>query len=295
MKHLIPLLALLLLFALPARAEELPAGARVLTDLAYVKDGHARQKLDLYLPAQPKGPILVWIHGGGWAAGDKKNPPGLGLLGMGVTLASIEYRLTDAATFPAQIQDCKAAIRWLRAHAAEYGYNPRRLGVWGASAGGHLTALLATTGTTREFDVGEHLDQSSAIQCGIDVCGPTDFPGWKPPTKAAWIQRSGPESVVVKLLGGSIDDKLELARKASPVTFATKESPPLYILHGAADDVVGPDQSEVLAARLKEAGAEVTLEIIPGAGHSSAEFYSQERVGRLMQFLARHLAGVASP
>ena len=108
---------------------------RVLRDLPYVEDGHERQKLDLYLPQKPAGPLLVWIHGGGWREGSKANPPGLAVVENGVAVASIGYRLSQHALFPAQIEDCKAAIRWLRAHAAEYGYDPQKIAVWGESAG----------------------------------------------------------------------------------------------------------------------------------------------------------------
>src|ERR1700723_2489372 len=124
------------------RPKELPDDAKVLLDLPYVENGHRQQKLDLYLPAQPKGPLLVWIHGGGWQAGTKDKPPGLATVKNGVAVASIEYRFSQDAIFPAQIEDCKAAIRWLRAHAAEYNIDPNHIGVWGSSAGGHLVALM---------------------------------------------------------------------------------------------------------------------------------------------------------
>jgi len=184
------------------RPKELPEDAKVLMDVPYVENGHAKQKLDLYLPAQPKGPLLVWIHGGGWRGGSKDKPPGLAMVKNGVAVASVEYRFSQDAIFPAQIEDCKAAIRWLRAHAKEYGYRDDMVAAWGASAGGHLVALLAVTGKTRDFDVGANLDQSSAIQCGLDWFGPADFPAYDPdlPTPmdarpgrpVSWIRLSGP-------------------------------------------------------------------------------------------------------
>ena len=126
----------------------LPPGVKAERDLEYVKDGHERQKLDLYLPAKAEGPLplVVWVHGGAWLGGNKDNPPGLFLLPRGYALASVNYRLSQHARFPAQIEDCKAAIRWLRANAAAYRLNLDKIGVWGASAGGHLVALLGTTG-----------------------------------------------------------------------------------------------------------------------------------------------------
>src|SRR5262249_50393585 len=157
-----------------------------------------RQKLDLYIPATPKGPLLVWIHGGGWRGGSKDVVEYRPFLAHGYCLASVEYRFSQDAIFPAQVEDCKAAIRWLRAHAGEYGYDPKRIGAWGASAGGHLVALLATTGHVRDFDVGENLEQSSAIECGIDYFGPTDFPNWKPASTIALIQRDGKDSLLAQ-------------------------------------------------------------------------------------------------
>lgn len=267
----------------------LPEGAKALRDQSYVTNGQARQKLDLYLPAAPKGPVLVWIHGGGWCSQTKSQVEGLAMLGQGYTVASLEYRFSQDAPFPAQIEDCKAAIRWLRAHAKQYGYDPGRIGAWGASAGGHLTALLATTGTIREFDVGDNLDQSSAIQCGVDFFGPTDFPDWKAPSETPLIQRTGAESVIVKLLGGPIDEKIDVARRASPVTWASKLSAPLYILHGTKDPLVGLEQSQHLADKLKASGVEVTLDVIEGGAHGGPQFWADNRPQRLVEFFNRHL------
>jgi acetyl esterase/lipase len=268
----------------------LPPGAKAFHDIAYVPNGTERQKLDLYVPAAPKGPLLVWIHGGGWISDSRVNPQGLPMLLQGYCVASLDYRYSTEAVFPAQIQDCKAALRWLRAHAAQYGYDPKRIGAMGASAGGHLVALLATTGATRDFDVGENLDQSSAIRCGIDDFGPADFPGWKPASDNPMIQRSGAQSIVVMLLGGSIDEKMDLARQASPVFWASKDSAPLFIQHGTADPIVAMAQSQELADKLKAAGVEVVLDIVDGGGHGGAGFWAGDRPQRMVAFLNRYLA-----
>lgn len=212
------------------------------------------------------------------------------MLGQGYCVASVEYRFSQDAIFPAQIEDCKAAIRWLRAHAGQYGYDPKRIAVWGASAGGHLTALLATTGTTHKFDVGENLDQSSAIQCGIDFFGPADFPGYEPPKGSeASVGRSEASSLLFKLFGGPVDQKRGLARDASPVTWVSKNSAPLYIEQGTKDPLVPFNQSERLAEKYRAAGVEVTLDLIPGAGHGSPEFLTGERVVKLLTFLNKHV------
>jgi len=276
-----------------AAEPQVPPGVKSLRDLPYVTDGHQRQKLDLYIPEKPQGPLMVYIHGGGWLGGDKSQVEGLPLVKHGYCVASLNYRYSNQAIFPAQIEDCKAAIRWLRAHAGEYGYDPHRIAAWGGSAGGHLTALLATTGNVRDFDVGENLDQSSAIQCGIDLFGPTDLPGYVPPSELPLIQRTGKDSALVQLLGGPVDEKLELARKASPITWVSKESAPLFILHGTADQLIGVEQSKRLVDKYKAAGVEVTLEVVQGAGHGGPEFMGDDRPKRLVEFLERHLRAPA--
>lgn len=278
-------LAVTLLSAHAQKPKDLPADARVLKDLAYVKDGHANQKLDLYLPAKPAGPLLVWIHGGGWRGGTKNNPPGLALVAKGFAVASVEYRFSQHAIFPAQIEDCKAAIRWLRAHASEYGYDPQRIGAWGASAGGHLVALLAVTGQVKDFDVGAHLDQSSAIQCGVDWFGPSDFPAYDPALPTAMVQRENPESVFAQLFGGVVSAKMELAKRASPVTWATKDAAPLLIMQGTNDPLVPLDQSQRLADKLKSVGANVTLDVLDGAGHGGPQFSTVEKLLKIFEFL----------
>src|SRR4051812_42005020 len=187
MNRRIILLLALSLALLPARfcfAETPPAverdGIRLLPDLPYVASGSPAQRLDLYLPAKSTGvrPLVVWIHGGGWVGGSKNQVNAAPLLASGYAVASVEYRFSQDAIFPAQIEDCKAAIRWLRAHATEYELDPAHIGAWGASAGGHLVAMLGTTSETHEFDKGENLDQSSGVQCVLDWFGTSDFLHW---------------------------------------------------------------------------------------------------------------------
>ncbi|HYR59251.1 MAG TPA: alpha/beta hydrolase [Chthoniobacteraceae bacterium] len=268
---------------------ELPADARKFMDVPYVAGGHPAQKLDLYLPAKPGGPLLVWIHGGGWRSGSKANPPGLAMVAQGYNVASLEYRFSQDAIFPAQIEDCKAAIRWLRAHATEYGYDPKRVGVWGASAGGHLTALLAVTGNVRDFDVGENLGQSSAIQCGLDWFGPADFPAYDPELPTPMVKRENPDSVLAQLFGGPISQHLELAKRGSPVTWVTKDAAPLLIMQGTKDPLVPLEQSQRLYDKLKAAGADATLDVIEGAGHGGPQFTAPEKLTLILDFFTRHL------
>ena len=244
----------------------IPTGMTIERDLAYVPNGHEREKLDLYLPAGADKaatplPLIVWIHGGGWEAGSKDRPPALPLVADGYALASINYRLSQHAVFPAQIEDCKAAIRWLRANSKKYNYDPNRIGVFGASAGGHLVALLGTTADVKDFDnCGGNADQSSGVQCCVDWFGPTDF-------MHIGNELDKPDSPVSKLLGGPVKEHKDLAAKASPVTYVNKNAAPFLIMHGDKDPLVPIHQSEELEAALKKAGVEVTFQAIAGAGH----------------------------
>jgi len=301
MNRRIFLLLVLGLALLPARfcfAETPPAverdGIRLLADLPYVTNGSPAQRLDLYLPVKSTGvrPLVVWIHGGGWVGGSKKGVAAKPLIDHGYAVASVEYRMSQEAIYPAQIEDCKAAIRWLRAHAAEYEFDPQRIGAWGASAGGHLVSLLGTTGKIRDFDVGEDLDQSSAVQCVLDWFGPADFLHWQDAEKKQ-VDRA--DSLISKLFGGPVSGKQELARRGSPISFVSADSAPHLIMHGDHDDLVPLQQSEDLNAALKKAGVESTLIVIPGAGHGGAQFMAPEHVREMAQFLDKHLQPKPTP
>ncbi|MCS7167642.1 MAG: alpha/beta hydrolase [Gemmatales bacterium] len=265
-----------------------PPDTQVLRDLEYVPEGHERHKLDLYLPqkANKPMPLIVWIHGGGWRGGSKDNPPTLWLAERGYALASINYRLSQHATFPAQIHDCKAAIRWLRAHASKYDIDPNRIGVIGASAGGHLAALLGAGGDIPELEGNLGLTKvSSRVQAVCDIFGPTDFLRFEPMNR-------DPKSVLAQLLGGTVEEKKELARLASPVTHASKDDPPFLILHGTADKVVPLAQSEYLENALRGAGVEVTLIRIDNAGHGGPQFNTPEIRKTISDFFDKHLRAV---
>jgi acetyl esterase/lipase len=262
--------------------QAVPPGTQVFRDLEYVKGGHERQKLDLYLPEKAEGklPVIVWIHGGAWQAGSKDRCPGLGFVRRGYAMASVGYRLSQHAKFPAQIEDCKTAIRWLRANAAKYHLDPDHIGVWGASAGGHLVALLGTAGNVKELEGKEgNLDQSSKVQAVVDWFGPTDFRQ----------MRGGPDSPVSKLLGGAVSENKEKAALASPVTHVSKDAPPFLIMHGDMDPTVSVTQSEALAQALKKAGVDVNLKVLQGAKHGGAEFSSPESLTLIASFFDKHL------
>lgn len=287
-------LAVLLVWTanLSVHAQSLPIGVQALRDISYVTHGHEKQKLDLYLPEAHSKPVplLIWIHGGGWQNGSKSNCPFLrqGYLEKGYAVASLDYRLTDAAKFPAQIEDCKAAIRWLRAHAGKYGLNPDAFGVGGSSAGGHLVALVGTTGEMKEFDVGEHLDISSRVQAVYDLFGPTDIirfvqtPGYESHAKA-----DSPEG---KLLGSAPLEARAEAKRANPITYVTPDDPPYLIVHGDADGTVPINQSQSLHAALVAAGVPSRFITIKGGGHGMG-FPGEPLTELSSEFFARHLLG----
>jgi acetyl esterase/lipase len=269
----------------PKRRQFLPPGRQIHRDLEYTPGGHARNKLDLYLPAKADHPlpIIVWIHGGAWLAGSKEGCPAVPLVTKGYAVASINYRLSQHAVFPAQIEDCKAAIRWLRANAKQYNLDAQHIGVWGASAGGHLVALLGTSGDVKELEGnGGNLDQSSRVQCVVDWFGPTDF------TKmgGSHDDANSPEA---KLIGGPVQEKKDVAARANPITYITKDDPPFLIMHGEDDKVVPIGQSELLDEALRKAGVESTFIRIPENGHGGPGFVNPENRKKIEEFLGKHL------
>ncbi len=252
----------------------LPAGVKLVPNVEYANVDGKSLLLDLYLPEviDKPVPIVVFIHGGAWSAGDKGNPPGIPLVTHGYALVSIDYRLSQEAVFPAQIHDCKAAIRWVRAHAKFYGMDGSRIAAWGSSAGGHLVALLGTSGGVKELEGDEgNLDQSSRVQAVCDWFGPTDFLKFAEQSTAAGIQSkvdpNSEKSALGRLLGGPVQENKDKAALANPITFVTKDCPPFLIMHGSKDMLVPVAQSEILRDALQKAGVDVNLKIIPGAGH----------------------------
>lgn len=268
-----------------ASPRPLPPGVRALRELPYIPGGHERNRLDLYLPEKAEGPapVIVWIHGGAWLGGSKENCPAVPLVGRGYAVASINYRLSQHAVFPAQIEDCKAAIRWLRANAARYSLDADHIGVWGASAGGHLVAMLGTTGGVKELEgSGGNADQSSRVQCVVDWFGPSDL-------LTMGGSHDNPGSPEARLIGGPVRASQEKARRASPVTYVGKDSAPFLIMHGDQDNVVPLSQSEELAAALRKAGVEVNLQVLKWAGHGGQEFGSPANRKLIEDFFGRHL------
>ncbi len=279
-------------FAFAEAASAAPAepatDAKEYHDLAYVEGGHERQKLDLYLPRTPgPHPLIVWVHGGAWSIGDKTICPAKPYVTRGYAVASIGYRLSQHAIYPAQIQDCKAAVRWLRAHAKEYEIDPAHIGAWGSSAGGHLVSLLGATGDQRGFDVGANLDQSSAVQCVVDWYGPVDFLHWG--NSERLTPRVEPRTA--QLLGGMPATRQEEARRASPVYFVNAKTAPFLILHGDQDPRVPLQQSQELDDALRKAGVQSKLIVVAGGEHGGEPFMAPECRAAMDAFFAKWLRG----
>lgn len=231
--------------------------------VAYLPAGR-EEKADLYLPKgrapDVRSPAVVIIHGGGWTGGKRDAARelniGTTLAAHGYVALSIDYLLAtdEKPSWPVNIHDCKTAVRWLRANADRLQIDADHIGAIGGSAGGHLTALLATSGNVRELDPpGPYAEYSCAIQCAVPMYGAAKV-GDRPNTH--------------KMLGKTYDEAPKLYRLASPADLADPDDPPCLILHGTADKLVPVEQSEILARALKNVGVEHELVIIEGAPHS---------------------------
>ena len=219
-------------------------GAVVHRDIEYVFEGHERQKLDLYIPAADGPyPLIIWIHGGAFRMGSKADDVPLECLDRGYAVASINYRLSQHALFPAQIQDCKAAVRWLRSFAYLYNLDANRIVAWGPSAGGHLAAMLGTAGRVRAFDVGDNLQVTSQVKAVIDYYGPTDFLQMDAHRLADGMVHDDADSPESELVGGPIQQNREAVQRANPVSYVTTDAPPFLIVHGDHDPLVPYHQS----------------------------------------------------
>jgi len=267
----------------------LPEGARTERDLVYGSAGGRELKLNLYLPPGDEAkPLIIWIHGGAWLQGSKDGPsPAQQFVGSGYAVAHVGYRLSQVAKWPAQMHDCKAAVRWLRANAARYHLDPKRFAAWGSSAGGHLVAVLGTSGGVAELEgTCNELKTSSSVQAVVDWFGPTDFLQMnKFRSNIAHDEARSPES---QLIGGPIQENKDATAKANPITYVERGEalPHFLIMHGTKDDLVPFNQSELLNEALKAAKADVTFVPMEGAGHG---FGGEQSFTLVREFLTRVL------
>jgi len=285
---------MLLLYATCLSAQQLPDNSNhpdftKITDICYgVVDGH-NLKLDLYLPAgvrQP--PLLIWVHGGAWRGGTK-DWVNIAFLAEGYAMASVDFRLSGDAMFPAQIHDIKAAIRFLRHESETYGYDASRLGILGRSSGGHLVALVGVTNGHADLEgsIGEYPDESSDVQAVVSYFGASNL--------TSILAQSTPHGLSVRvpaldlLLGGQPDEKVELARLASPVFHVDATDPPLLLLHGDQDPQMPINQSHELHSAYKEHGLPVQFEVVHGAAHGGEQFTDDERNALVTAFFDQQL------
>jgi acetyl esterase/lipase len=276
------------------------AGVLIERDIAYIPNGDEAQRLDLYLPeksARSPLPLIVHIHGGAWMGGSKFPCPFVNLVSQGYAVASVEYRFSQKALFPAQIQDCQAAIRWLRANSKRYNIDPEHVGAIGGSAGGHLSALIGTSGGKKAFPlIGGNEEQSDQVQCVCDVFGPANFTTVM--QQAAddknvrnIFQFNSPGDPYSRLIGVSLDADREKTDAVSPIHYVSKETPPMLILHGTHDALVPYTQSEELMAALKANGVSAWLQSLPGSGHGGPAFEKPAISDLIQKFFDKHLKG----
>jgi acetyl esterase/lipase len=268
-----------------------PPPGSILKDVTYCTAEGVDLKMDLYYPARISGPlpVAVYIYGGGWITGDKEKADhgqvGKAVLAHDYLLVSLDYRLATKYRFPAMIEDVKCAIRSLRAHAAQYGLDAGRIGVWGISSGGHLAALLGTTDEIAGYDVGQYLEQSSRVQAVVDFYGPVDLR----------LPLTGDANELVHDAFGTNDPQAPILVLGSPVTWVSADDPPFLILHGDSDSLVPLRQSQELFERLVAAGVPAQLVVVTNGGHGfGGEDLQPSRaalVRRIVDFFDQYLKG----
>jgi acetyl esterase/lipase len=266
------------------------SASQKLLNLEYAKAGDISLKLDLYLPNDPDdATLIVWVHGGAWRRGSKDSVSIEPLVGKGYAIASVDYRLTPVAPFPANVHDIKAAIRFLRAQAGEYGYNRDGFVISGASAGGHLAALVGVSNGQKDLEgkLGDHLDQSSDIAVIVDFYGASNL--------TTILKQSTPHGLSVRvpalelLLGGQPEEVVDTAKLASPVFHADSSDPPLLLIHGDQDPQMPINQAHELHGVYKALNLAVQFEVIHGGAHGGNAFFDEERLALVDWFLKKYL------
>lgn len=234
------------------RSLVLDQSRRIERELTYCTMEGVALKVDVYFPQEATGTLLIYIHGGGWRSGSRNGGAGFldvpALLQAGYTIASIDYRLAPEYKIPDMVRDVKCAVRYFRAHAAEYGIDPERIGVWGTSAGGHLASMLGTADEAAGFEAGEYLDTSSRVQAVVSLFGPANLQ----PRASNPEETSGLAAI-------------------SPIAYISPDDPPFLLLHGDADTTVAWRQSQEFYERLTAAGVEAQLVIVKGGNHGLTE------------------------
>jgi acetyl esterase/lipase len=286
------------------RNAHVPPGICVHRDLEYVPGGGLAQSLDVYVPQQTGLEplrLLVWIHGGGWWKGSKEHAgQAINYALRGYVVASLAYRFSTVAKFPAQIQDCQAAIRWLRGNCHTYRIDPERIGVWGSSAGGHLANLLGTAGGQEAFaPIGQHADQSDRVQAVCAYCGPSDLHAFRAhagqnPEVKSLVEFNTPKDPYSAVLGIPLGQDAGREKSASPAHYVRRDvnNPSFLLVHGTHDQHVPFEQAQHLAKVLRAHGASVTLQRLPGGDHKTHQFYLPSVLKLVESFFDKTLKGL---
>jgi len=277
-------------FGALAQPASVRAGYTLTADIPYATiDGH-ELKLDLYLPSSAKNPpLLVWVHGGRWLRRSKADILTTAFVEDGYAMASLDFRLSPDAKFPAQIHDIKGGIRFLRAQAAQFGYDATRIGILGSSSGGHLVALVGTTNGHRglEGTVGGYQDYSSDVQAIVSYYGASNLTTILAQSTPFGVGERAP--ALELLLGGLPEQQVALARLASPVFHVDVQDPPLLLLHGDQDPQMPINQAHELHGAYKAHGLQAHFDVVHGAEHGGPQFVDDERNRLVREFLDKHL------
>jgi acetyl esterase/lipase len=283
------LFAVLILALAPSvmGAQEKKTDVHIERDLDYGKGGQTDLKLDLAMPKDGTGPFpaIVCVHGGGWKAGRRQDLAKTieGMAARGYVAVTVSYRFSPEAKFPAQIEDCKAAVRWLRANAAKYHVNPDRIGAVGFSAGGHLVCLLGTTDKNDGLEgQGGNPEQSSRVQAVVSFFGPTDF------TTKTWNETIEKE-FLLPFFGATIEENPTIYKKASSISYVTKDDPPFLFFHGTEDKLVGIRHSQLLADKLKDVGVKANVVVMEGQGHGWQGEKLRQSIDQMFTFFDQEL------
>jgi acetyl esterase/lipase len=264
-----------------------PPVPNVTHSIEYARVGSHPLLLDLHRGETPSGgsPVVIWVHGGAWRSGSRTNVPIAELCMDGFAIASVDYRLSVDAAFPAQVHDIKAAIRFLKANSDKYALDPDHFFIAGASAGGHLAALVGVSAGVQELegDVGQHLSATSNVRAIVSFYGASNL--------QSILSQSTPHGLSVRvpalqlLLRGQPEQLPKLARLASPVAHVDRNDPPLLLIHGDQDRQMPINQSHELHGAYKKAGLDVVFRVVHGGAHGGAGFYDREQIQMVFEFL----------
>jgi acetyl esterase/lipase len=289
MAHRVSALAVLALGA--ALAVHAADGARDINDITYATVDGKSLGLDLHLPAGTRSPpLVVYLHGGAWQNGSKSQYPAF-LVAHGFAVASLDFRSTNDAPFPANVHDIKAGIRFLRAKASEYGYRTGRIAIAGASSGGHLAALVGVTNGNAELEgtEGNYRDESSSVQAIVSYFGASNLTTILAQSTPFGLEVRAP--ALQKLFGDTTERKPQLARLASPVFHVDRSDPPLFLLHGDQDAQMPINQMHELDGAYAAAGLRTQMLVLHGVGHDGGPFFQGEPVEKVVTFLRRTIGG----